>query len=442
MWLIDLILIAVACFFCLKIIQIYGARAILLVWTMLTFAQQIASTIYLNTGVYVNELGRTTYYVAKSTPLFILYVDIFLFFLVCFGKNKMSISRDAVILESTNLSTLVCYSSLLLTIALAGYTILDMLVSGIPMMTSVITHYNYYTTYSRLPMASTINNLLGTSMYLLGYAYVHIDKKHFRRICVLLVLSTMIVRFMLGYKMSGLIDIPLNFIAVAVLLSKVNFKTLRQVIKPQYVLLGLVIALGVVALFVFSVISSGTADDASIAFRVFMNRAFGLGNHLWWSAEADTVSGNSLFGHNLLAEFDAILTGKSPYDVSIGMYHLMKKYGDSYIVGVDIKHQIRYAATFITTAVYNFGYFFAPIQLAINAKIMIWFISSIDRAVKEDRFFQLLLLCKVWGTFSTFITATGTMTEWLNLENYFYLLLCFILRCFVGNRRFEIRIGM
>ena len=65
MWLIDLILIAVACFFCLKIIQIYGARAILLVWTMLTFAQQIASTIYLNTGVYVNELGRTTYYVAK-----------------------------------------------------------------------------------------------------------------------------------------------------------------------------------------------------------------------------------------------------------------------------------------------------------------------------------------------------------------------------------------
>ena len=103
-----------------------------------------ASTIYLNTGVYVNELGRTTYYVAKSTPLFILYVDIFLFFLVCFGKNKMSISRDAVILESTNLSTLVCYSSLLLTIALAGYTILDMLVSGIPMMTSVITHYNYY----------------------------------------------------------------------------------------------------------------------------------------------------------------------------------------------------------------------------------------------------------------------------------------------------------
>ena len=154
MWLIDLILIAVACFFCLKIIQIYGARAILLVWTMLTFAQQIASTIYLNTGIYVNELGRTTYYVAKSTPLFILYVDIFLFFLVCFGKNKMSISRDAVILESTNLSTLVCYSSLLLTIALAGYTILDMLVSGIPMMTSVITHYNYYTTYSRLPMAS------------------------------------------------------------------------------------------------------------------------------------------------------------------------------------------------------------------------------------------------------------------------------------------------
>ena len=149
-----------------------------------------------------------------------------------------------------------------------------------------------------------------------------------------------------------------------------------------------------------------------------------------------------MFGHNLLAEFDAILTGKSAYDVSIGMYHLMKKYGDSYIVGVDIKHQIRYAATFITTAVYNFGYFFAPIQLAINAKIMIWFISSIDRAVKEDRFFQLLLLCKVWGTFSTFITATGTMTEWLNLENYFYLLLCFILRCFVGNRRFEIRIGM
>lgn len=439
MWIVNIFLICIAVYYTLKLAAIMGTKFLFLIYILFNFAQQIASIIYLNTGVFVTELNRTTYYVPKSTPLFIFYTDIFLIMLCYFGKrNKKQYSINNTVIRSTNLSRSFCHGVLILTVGLALYTLADLVVSGIPMFTDLITHYNYYSMYSTLPYASTINNWLSISMYLLGFAYVHIDKKYFRICCISLVIFAMVIRILMGFRMSGLINIPLNFLAIIALLSNVEFKNIRQILKPKYIILTIGIIISVIAIFIASTIFNGNAESVSLGFEVLLNRAFGLGNHLWWAAEADKVTGNDFFGHNLLKEIGAILTAKSQYDIDTGIYYLMKKYGYSYIVNVDIKHGIRYAATFITTAVYNWGYFFAIIPITVIARVTIGLINSIERAIKLDKFFQLLLICKIWGTFSTFLIASGTMAEWLNIENYIYFVIYFVLRYAGKNAKFTV----
>lgn len=438
MWLLIVILILIAIYLLLKLLTILDAKCVFILFLLTNFAQQIASIIYLNSGIYVSELGRSTYYVPESSPLFIFYVDIFLFFLCIFAKKKANKMLPQNLVATNSLSQLFCYGTLIITSIFALYTIADLQISGIPLFVPIITRYNYYEMYSTLPYASTVNNLLGLCMYLLGYTYVHLPKSGIRILCIFFVLFTTIIRLLMGYRMSGLINIPLDFLAVVMLLSNLKFKSVLDLIKPQKILKAFWCALIIVTLFIVSSVLNGNAKSIAQGIEILFNRAFGLGNHLWWAAEADQVAGNDFWGHNLFAEIWAILCGKNQFDTNIGMYHLMLKYGNSYIVGVDIAHGIRYAATFITTSVYNWGYLFAFIPIAFTAYITIWFLNSIEMALMRDRFFQLILLCKIWGTYYTYVVASGTMTEWLNPENYIYFILYFFFHYYGRNKRFTL----
>lgn len=436
MWILNSLLIFIGIYLLLKLITLLDAKSIFIFYLIINFLQQIASIIYLNTGVYVSELGRSTYFVPESAPLFILYVDMFLLFMCYFASRASAKHLFKEPVRVNNLSLFFCYGILFITACLAIYTTADLLVSGIPMFVTQITRYNYYEFYSRLPYASTVNNLMGLCMYLLGYTYVHMSKRWIRRMCVFFVILCTVLRLLMGNKMSGLINIPLNFLAVVALLSNFKLKNIRSLLKPKFIIVAIVAVIFIMAFFVGSSILNGTADSVSRAIERLVNRAFGLGNHMWWAAEADQVTGNDFFGHNLGSEIWALLGGKNQFDLNTGMYHLMQKYGDSYIVGVDIRHHIRYAATFITTAVYNWGYFFVIFPIAFTAYVTIWFLSSIESALMRDRFFQMVLLCKIWGTFSTYIVASGTMTEWLNPENYIYFLSYFLLHSYGKKHRF------
>lgn len=439
MWIINSMLICMTIYYILKLVKILGTKILLLVYILFNFAQQIVSILYLNSSVFVIELKKTTYYVPESSPLFILYTNIFLIFLCYFAQNKFSVNSKEIIARSTNVSKSFCYGAIVLTIIFAIYSMMDLIISGIPMFIETITHYNYYSTYSTLPFASTVNNWLGISMFLIGFTYVHIEKRYIRVTCVLLVIATMVIRILMGFRMSGLIDIPLNFLSVVALLSNVKFKNIKQIIRPKYFIWGIVIVLTVCIIFIATTIGNGNATNISLGVDILINRAFGLGNHLWWAIEADNTTGNSIFGHNILNEIKSIFLCKTQYDVNSGMYYIMKKYGNSYIVNVDIKDGIRYAATFITTSVYTWGYLLAIIPIALMAKITINFISSIEYALKADKFIQLLLLCKIWGTFTTFLIASGTYTEWLNPENYMYFILYFLIHRW--GRKYKLVMG-
>lgn len=437
MWFVNILLLIVGCFLVIKIIEVFSVRFILLVYIIFNFVQQSLSIIYLNRGVFVSELNTFTYYVPESAPLFIFYTDVFLFFIYLFGLKYQYKFSQRKIEKVSDASKFFCYTSLVVTLGFLLYTFMDLLISGIPMFKTDMTHYNYYSGYSTLPFASTVNNLIGLFMYILGYSYVHIRKKSFKIICVLIVIFSILIRLLMGFRMSGLINIPLNFISVAVLISNKEFNSIRQILKPRYVFIAISIIIASLSFFVISSISNGSAKDINDVFIILENRAFGLGNHLWWALEADNYNGNDIYFHNLSNELNVLLTGKNQYDIDTGVYYLMRKYGYNYIVKVDIKTGIRYATPFITTAVFNFGYILSIPFIALISRIIVLFINNIDRAVKDDRVIQFILLCKIWGTFVTYVTASGTLAEWLNPENYIYLLIYLFLR-YGFNSRFTL----
>ena len=440
MIIINLILIAIFFLCVLKLFTKIGYKILFLTYILLNFIQQIASVIYLNTGVFVNELNRTTYYVLESIPLFIFYTDIFFIALCFFAKKSSKYSKNTfAIKKSEGLSKWYCYGILLITVIFTMYTFADLCVSGIPMFNDFITHWNYYSAYSTLPYASTVNNLISVAMFLLGFAFVHTNNYCFRRICILVMMLSVILRILMGFRMSGLIDIPMNFYAIVVLSSPIEFKNVRQAFKIKYILIAILAVSSVVGIFIMSTFMNTNSSDIEVVIDLLVNRALGLGNHLWWAAEADELTGNGIIGHNLLNEILLIMTFGNQFDVNTGMYYLMNKYGNSYIVNVDIDHGIRFAATFITTTVYNWGYILAFIPIIIVARITIWFIYSMEDALRLDNFFQLALLCKIWVTFVTFVIASGTLAEWLNIENYLYFLLYLLIRKTVRNSRILIK---
>ena len=440
MILINSILIVIFLFCILKLFTKIGYKILFLTYILLNFIQQIASIIYLNTGVFVNELNRTTYYVSESIPLFIFYTDIFFIALCFFAKKSNKYSKNTFsIKKSEGLSKWYCYGILLITAMFTMYTFADLCVSGIPMFNDFITHWNYYSVYSTLPYASTVNNLISVAMFLLGFAFVHNNNIYFKKTCIVIMMISVILRILMGFRMSGLIDIPMNFYAIVVLSSPIEFKNIRQAFKIKYILITIFVVSSVVGIFIMSTFMNTNSSDIEMIIDLLVNRALGLGNHLWWAAEADELTGNGIIGHNLLNEILLIITFGDQFDVNTGMYYLMNKYGNSYIVNVDIDHGIRFAATFITTTVYNWGYILSFIPIIIVAKITIWFIYSMEDALISDNFFQLALLCKIWVTFVTFVVASGTIAEWLNIENYLYFLLYLIIKNTIKSSKITIK---
>ena len=71
MIIIEILLVIVTIYMALKFIAILGEKSVLLLYMIIHFAQMIMSQFYLNAGNYAYELGRITYYVPKSTALFL-----------------------------------------------------------------------------------------------------------------------------------------------------------------------------------------------------------------------------------------------------------------------------------------------------------------------------------------------------------------------------------
>lgn len=418
------LLLAVFVVLCLQLVKKVGGLTILLLYPAIMVAQYIANLVTLDSGVFVYELGTATSN-AYSAQAYILFLVIFLLFLILFcpKQSKVSISPFTKERRASIVQRYSCFFSIVIAASLCfiAYVLLDMVVSGIPLLSGgVITHYNFFKDYSRLPLADSASNLLTFCAALLGVYYALSDKRRAKIIALVVTALMLACRAMLGFKMTGLIDVAIAFLVGAVLFgadaSKLKAKSALRIIGILAVL-----AAAFIGLYLNYMIISGEATNLTQALDLLSERVFGMGAHLWWAALADQSRGFGLFPRSdveLLSPFMLM----DEFDTSLGVYGMMLQYGNPIVVTADVAGGVRYTADFITTTIYYNGYILGTIVIIIVAGLVAAFLRLFDKLVCDGRVASFFVAYYLFIPFTTYFCATGTLTTFFNAKTYVVLL--------------------
>ena len=419
-----MLLLAAFVALCLQLVRKLGRLAILLLYPAIIIVQYIANLVTLDSGVFVYELGTTTSN-AYSAQVYILFLVIFLLSLTLFcpKRSRVSISPFTKERRESIVQRYSCFFSIVIAASLCfiAYVLLDMIVSGIPLLSGgVITHYNFFKDYSRLPLAGSASNLLTFCAALLGVYYALSDKRRAKIIALVVTALMLACRAMLGFKMTGLIDVAIAFLVGAVLFgadaSKLKTKSALRIIA-----ILIVLAVAFVGLYLNYMIISGEAASLMQALDLLSERVFGMGAHLWWAALADQSNGFGLFPRSdveLLSPFMLM----DEFDTSLGVYGMMLQYGNPIVVTADVAGGVRYTADFITTAIYYNGYILGTVVIISVAGLVAAFLRLFDKLVCDGRVASFLVAYYLFIPFSTYFCATGTLTTFFNVKTYVVLL--------------------
>lgn len=409
---------------CCQLVKKIGRLAILLLYPAIMIVQYIANLVTLDSGVFVYELGTTTSN-AYSAQVYLLFQVIFLSFLVLFCPKKSRVSASPFTREekvriaqryglffSVVIAASLCFSA---------YVVLDMVVSGIPLLSGgAITHYNFFKDYSRLPLAGSASNLLTFCAALLGVYYALSDKRRSKSIALVVTALMLTCRAMLGFKMTGLIDVAIAFLVGAVLFGA-DASKLKTKSALRIMLVLVVLAAGFIGMYLNYMIISGEAATLTQALDLLSERIFGMGAHLWWSALADHSNGFGLLPRSdveLLSPFMLM----DEFDTSLGVYGMMLQYGNPIVVTADVAGGVRYTADFITTAIYYNGYILGTVVIVGVAGLVAAFLRLFDGLVCDGRVASFFVAYYLFIPFTTYFCATGTLTTFFNVKTFVVLL--------------------
>ena len=432
---------------CVQLVRKVGRLAILLLYPAIMIVQYIANLVTLDSGVFVYELGTTTSN-EYSAQIYILFWILFLLFLILFCPKQSKVSASPFTKERRTfiVQRYSYFFSIVIAVSLCfiAYVLLDMVVSGIPLLSGgIITHYNYFKDYSRLPFADSASNLLTFCAALLGIYYALSDKRRAKIIALIVTTLMLACRAMLGFKMTGLIDVAIAFLVGAVLFgadaTKLKTKSTLRIIAVLAIL-----AVAFISLYLNYMIISGEAASLTQALDLLLERVFGMGAHLWWAALADRSNGFGLFPRNdveLLSPFMLM----DEFDTSLGVYGMMLLYGNPIVVTADVAGGVRYTADFITTAIYYNGYILGTVVIIAVAGLVAAFLRVFDKLVCDGRVASFFVAYYLFIPFTTYFCATGTLTTFFNVKTYaVFLALGYLsmLNAWEGTRSRNIRAGV
>ncbi|WP_152595761.1 DUF6418 domain-containing protein [Bifidobacterium mongoliense] len=391
----------------------------------------------------MSELGYTTWN-AFAGPKFFFLLSIFFFLIGFFSGKGMDVYESfentringvvsqKVIYRRKNL-TMPAYIFPIIGLIFSGYLLFNMSVSGIPLLSgNQVTRFNYWSEYSALPGAGQINNLLTVIAAGLGFTYAqtelstgksNVRSKH-QLSCICIALLFACIRFLLGYKVSGIIDIIFAYL-IGYIFLLFSFKKIAANIYKKLLIYGSAIVLLAVTSYLFWQVLSGNFSTIGQAWQALLERQFLLSGHMWWAVASDTrVSGNP-FPSNY-SELRSVFLQKDIYNPDSGVYGLMQKYSQSDIVENYISHKVRFSANFFAVSLFYNGIIITVIAIAINAIILVTFLKLFSDDAIHQRSLAFVILFRIFQIFSTYVTGSGTLTEFYRINVLLLISIYFI----------------
>lgn len=435
MTIINFINIFVLVFYAVTIAQFYNKHTeyffalliILIYWTQL-----LVSSAYIETGVYLKDIGRTSYATGVTIRLFLM-IELMLGVISYLAKRhpkQIPISPREGAYNFRDFKGILWLLFLMYT-----YRLIDILVSGNILTNSAVTRFNYFSKFSKLPLANVVDYFSFPCLWILGYIMLLGENKRQRLFPLFIVLMNYVSLFLRGIEFGGYLQCTAYFFGPLLL----SMATRRKLVRIRYVVLA---SLALIVMLIpkyrhFSeAILNGTADTSyglKTASDFLMYRMLAQEADLTWEIDRQVWFQSKVNPGRFLETLKGLLG--FPVQISETQY-LMNRACSSSALNIYSRGTATVTGGYPIFWMALFGYGFGFVFLIIDAYLLFLVAKCICDGMARQRMFLLMaggyLLCQCY----TIVICANVSTIGNLIPR---LLIIFLL--FFYNRKLKINLG-
>lgn len=281
---------------------IYG----LIIFQSLTI---LPSLIYIESGIYINEQGRNSYF-SWATVITSIYFIITLLTLYLTHKqlNRYSFRTFKFTYKGKDVEGLILRSIVIVVLSLLLF---NASLSPLPLFDMSLSRFTYWSS-SRFPF---LNTIFGNTASFIPFILGILAPKN-KRFSIIMLLIYFFYNFLIGQKFSPILNGSFSFFLPIVLM---NAKRVKQILRRRFLAIAVILSLS--GLVIYQVIYE--RYDARVPFanmkiydpnEAIFYRIFGLQGHLMWGSTERFV-----FNDSEPRSFN-------PTDLLYGMRHMMEEF--------------------------------------------------------------------------------------------------------------------
>lgn len=352
----------------------------------------LISIVWIDNGVYISEQLRNSYFTGASLRYFIIIMPFAIFFPLLTQKSIIHNQSHGVktikfIYEGHALDSF----ALGLAIVAVTYSYLNLFVSGIPLLHNYITKSNFFSVYSRLPIANAIYQyLFPFAMFLSGNLFCS-DRNSRKRSGIFLGFAIMFFQILMEYKFYGIYNYAIYFLIPVLVKKSSIFLKKRRI--PVKAILFTVLGIGVLLFICYSQYSKTQVNPV----QYLLNRIFALQSHTFWGVDLLVQNGEAGFNFNtLINEIIAGLRGVSVYNTDYGIAKVMYEVTKASYANDMIKTGFLFAGSYATVALNYSGYILTFILSIILAWALSKVAATLDLYIGRNNFIFLYFIFWVY----------------------------------------------
>ena len=321
---------------------------------LIEIAWGILSIIWIDSGIYITEQLRDSYTTGAAIRYILLMLPFALVFPYTLQKKILRKQYKTVKFEIPGVSL----DSIIWNLCLisVGYIFLDLMISGIPLLSSSVNKIDYYTKFSKLPLASTLHNfIMPFAMLLSGIRFsrsMRKSKEYYKSLAV--AGSIMVIQILMDNKFYGLYDYAIWFSIPVIgtyIKKKIDEKRVAK-IPFKYIFITLVI-LGILLGICYKQYARLNTDP----FAALLNRIFSLQSHTFWGIDLLAQKGKLSFDFDWICkEVLAGISGTSLTNGDFGIGRVMYLVTKSTYAYDMLRSGVQFAGSFLTVSLSYAGY--------------------------------------------------------------------------------------
>lgn len=382
--------------YCIYLLKNHSKSIPFMVLFLVYYFWCFASIVYIDNGTYIGEQNNYSHYTGASFRFIIITLPFFIGAPIFFSrniKNKNLIHSKLIFfkIKTSQLSLI----SLLFSLSLCGYLILDEIISGIPLLSKEITQFNFYSHYSKLPLAEFLSGLfLGYMLLVCGVFFVEQKKIKYKLLFLSVYFLAILYRLLLGEKFYPFLLYTIEFFIPTLILNfDVSYKSIVSILKKNAKwikrMILFVLILLVIVYYKYSQEQSATYGDP---LNHLISRIFALQSHTYWGF--DNYLMNNKAGFDLgrsINEVTSGFQGVDKLDPSYGLARIMYIVSPQSIVDMYLSKSTRFYGGYWTIAIGCFGYLLTSVYSLFMA-VLFSFISSILYSTIKNKEFLIMFI--------------------------------------------------